>query len=168
MMQSLGSWPAVQNTSRKDGYTWRAKTVRHKKAPLRERLDPIQASSLPTPFVNLPLDLVQGIETRASLDMSGMGNGLQMDNPMGGKMTPPQIRQGRVIVAVTDAAQGDIFTNAYAQMGAPIECVAAMGQENVWNICQQAYALLLQCLDLHSGSWNHARIKFGCIPMPCM
>lgn len=65
--------------------------------------------------------------------------------PMGSKMAPPQIRQGRIVVAVTDATQGEIFTNAYAQMGAPIECVVAMGPENVWNTCQQACEPLLRC-----------------------
>lgn len=80
--------------------------------------------------------LLQGIETRASLDMSGMGN--DMGNMhMGGKVAPPQLRQGRVIVGVTDTAQGEVFRNAYTQLGAPIECVFAMGPENVWNTCQQ-------------------------------
>jgi hypothetical protein len=116
-------------------------------------------------FVKLALVLMQGIETRASLDMSGMGNA-NANMPMGGKgaWMAPQIRQGRVIVAVTDAAQGDIFRNAYAQMGAPIECVAAMGPENVWNICQQAYDLLLHCHNMIEWSWN-------CVPrlvaFPC-
>lgn len=95
---------------------------------------------------------MQGIDTRASLDMSGMGN-VMGNMPMGSKMGAPQMCQGRVIVAVTDAAQGEVFKNAYTQMGAPIECVVVMGPENVWNTCQQACDPLVFC-DMDSPGWN--------------
>jgi hypothetical protein len=71
--------------------------------------------------------------------MSGMGTfagGMQMGS-MGSKSTAQQIRQGRIIVGVSDPLQGEVFRNAFTQLGAPIDCVVAMGPENVWNTCQQ-------------------------------
>ena len=85
---------------------------------------------------------VQGIETRASLDMSGMNGNFSAMPTMGGmKMMAPQLRAGRVIIGVADPGHADIFRSAYAQVSSQIEVVPAMGPENVWSTCQQVCEL---------------------------
>lgn len=88
---------------------------------------------------------MQGIETRASLDMSGMdgmrGVNMGMQMPGQAKMMAAALRPGRVIVGVTDQALADVFRSAFAMLPAQIEVVPAMGPENVWATCQQVRTL---------------------------
>jgi hypothetical protein len=103
---------------------------------------------------------MQGIETRASLDMSGM-DGMRGQTGMGmpgmNKMMAHSMRNGRVILAVTDASTADIFHNAFMQLPAQIELVPAMGAENVWITCQQVRQPALSAApvnDVPSLPWN--------------
>jgi hypothetical protein len=82
--------------------------------------------------------LLQGVETRASLDMSGM-NGINGVGNMPGmyKMMGGAIRNGRVIVGLPDPALVNVFRAAFQQLPASIEFVPAVGPENVWGMCQQ-------------------------------
>jgi hypothetical protein len=83
-------------------------------------------------------NVMQGVETRASLDMSGM-NGMNGAGNMPGmyKMKGGAIRPGRVIVGLPDPALANVFRAAFQQLPASIEFVPAVGPENVWAMCQQ-------------------------------
>lgn len=91
----------------------------------------------------------QGIQTRASLDQSGMAGHFNSMPAMNGmKMMPPQLRAGRVIIGVAEPGHADIFRNAFTQVSQQIEVVPAMGPDNVWTTCQQVPSLLADTVGI--------------------